>query len=101
DHHIVEMLAANAAVIHDHDVAGLEAFKTEALDTVFHRGSEIGQDALHPAAILRDHASFRIQQPAAIIAQLVDHHVVGGFRQNIGHFVGISDNSVAHDLDGN
>ena len=41
-----------------------------------------------------------VDQAAAIVAHLVDHHVVGGLAQRIRHLVGIGDDGVAHDLDG-
>ena len=99
DHHIVEMLAADAAMIHDHDVARRKSVEAVARNSVFHGGPEVGEENRQPAPVLRNHPPGRIEQPAAIIPHLVNHHVVGGLRQHIGHFVRIRNNGVAHDLD--
>ena len=99
DHDVVEMLAADVALVHHHDVAGLEAVEAVARDAVFDRDAEIGEEDRQAAAVLRDHARLRVDQPAAIVAHLVDHHVVGGLAQRIRHLVRIGDDGVAHDLD--
>ena len=100
EHHIVEMLPAGLAMVHDEDVAGLEAIKAPALDAVLHGHAEIGEEDGQAAAILRDHAALGVDEPATEVADLIDHHVVGRLAQRIGHFVGESDDGVAHDFDG-
>ena len=94
------MLAADLALVHDDDVAGREAVEPVARDAVGHRDAEIGEEDRQAAAVLRDHPRLRVDQPAAIVAHLVDHHVVGGLAQRVRHLVGIGDDGVAHDLDG-
>ena len=100
DHHVVEMLAADLALVHHDHVAGREAVEPVALDAVGDRDAEIGEEDRQAAAVLRDHPRLGVDQPAAIVAHLVDHHVVGGLGQRVRHLVGIGDDGVAHDLDG-
>src|SRR5690606_13453241 len=47
------------------------------------------------------HPGGRIEEPAAIVAHLVDHHVVGGLAQDIRHLVCIGDDGAAHHFHGN
>src|SRR5690606_29268909 len=42
-----------------------------------------------------------VDQAAAIVAHLVDHHVVGRLGQHVGHLVAIGDDGVAYHFDGN
>ena len=100
DHDIVEMLAADLAVIHDHDVARRETVKSVARDAVLHGDAEIGEKDRQAALVLRDHAAFAVDQATAEIAHLVDHHVVGRLAQRGRHLVRISVDGVTHDLDG-
>ena len=100
DHDVVEVLAADLALVHHHHVAGREAVEAVARDAVGDRDAEVGEEDRQAAAVLRDHARLRVDQAAAIVAHLVDHHVVGGLRQRVRHLVGIGDDGVAHDLDG-
>src|SRR5208282_3281555 len=67
---------------------------------VLHRHPEIGQKNRQTALVLRNHAAFAVDEATAKIPHLVDHHVVGGLAQRRRHFVGISVDRVAHDLDG-
>jgi len=94
------MLAADLALIHNDDVARREALEAVAGDAVGDRDAEVGEEDRQTAAVLRDHPRLGVDQPAAIVADLVDHHVVGRLRQRVGHFAGIGDDGVAHDLDG-
>src|SRR5262249_49108819 len=100
DHDIVEMLPAHETVVHDDDVAWREAAEAIALDAVLHRDAEVGEEDRQAALVLRDHSAFAIDQTAAEVAHLVDHHVVGGLAQCARHLVGIGIDGVAHDLDG-
>ncbi len=100
EHDVVEMLAADLALVHDDDVARREAVEAVALDAVGDRDAEIGEEDRQAAAVLRDHPRLGVDQPAAIVADLVDHHVVGGLGQRVRHLVGIGDDGVAHHLDG-
>src|SRR5215510_16412805 len=93
------MLAANLGLVHHHHVAGREAIEPVACYAVGDRNAEIGEEDRQPAAVLRDHARLRVDQPAAEIAHLVDHHVVGGLGERVSHLVGIGHDGVAHDLD--
>ena len=99
DDDIVEMLAADL-MIHDHDVARLEAIEAPALDAILDGDAKIGEEDRQAAAILRDHAAFGVDETAAKVADLVDHHIVGGFAQCIAHFIGVSDYGIANDFDG-
>src|SRR5262249_27637548 len=56
DHHVVEVLAAHEAVIHDDDVTGREAVESVTRDAVLHRDAEVGEEDRQPALVLRDHA---------------------------------------------
>src|SRR5262249_36207969 len=100
DHDVVEMLPAHEAVVHDNDVARREAAETIALDAVLHRDAQVREEEPQFAFVLRDHPAFAIDQAAAEVAYLVDHHVVGGLAQGPRHLVGIGIDGVAHDLDG-
>ena len=100
EHDVVEMLAADLALVHDDDVARREAVEAVARDAVGDRDAEVGEEDRQAAAVLRDHPRLGVDQPAAIVADLVDHHVVGGLGQRVRHLVGIGDDGVAHDLDG-
>jgi hypothetical protein len=100
DHDVVEMLPAHAAMIHDDDVAGRKTREPVARDAVLHRDAEVGEEDRQAASVLRDHAAVGVDQPAAEVAHLVDHHVVGGLAQRRRHLVGIGVDGVAHDLDG-
>jgi hypothetical protein len=99
DHHVVEMLPADLAVIHDDDIARREAGEPVALDPVLHGDAEIGEEDRQATLVLRDHAALRIDQSAAEIAHLVDHHVVGRLAQRRRHLVGVGIDGVAHDFD--
>src|SRR5262249_26348632 len=48
DHHVVEMLTADEAMIHDDDVAGREAVEPVARDAVLHRNAKIGKEDWQP-----------------------------------------------------
>jgi hypothetical protein len=100
EHDVVEVLAAHLALIHDDDVARREALEAVAFNPVGDRDAEVGEEDRQAAAVLRDHPRLGVDQSAAIVANLVDHHVVGRLRQRVGHLVGIGDDGVAHDLDG-
>ena len=96
DHDVVQMLTADLGMVHDHRITRLEAVETVALDPVEHRSPQIGQEDGQPALVLADHPPFGVDQPAAIIAHLVDHHVVGGLAQRRRHVFRIGDQRVAH-----
>ena len=100
DHHVVEMLAANIRMIHDQHVAGLKAVSAMHAHAVDDGRAEIGQENRQRAEILRQNIAFRIDDADAVVAHLVDHHVVGSLAQHGGHLVGDMGQAVAHDFDG-
>src|SRR6266852_2725231 len=100
DHDVVQMLAAHPAMVHHHDVARFETAQAVSLNAVFHSRPEIGEEDRQAAAVLRNHPPLYVEQTTAIVAHFVDHHVVGGFGEHIRHLVGIGDDGIAHDFNG-
>ena len=62
--------------------------------------TEIGEKDRQRAEILRQNVAFGIDDADAIVAHLVDHHVVGSLAQHGGHLVGDMRQAGAHDFDG-
>ena len=95
------MLTAYLALVHDHDIAGRKPVQPVALDAVLHRDAQIGQEDRQTTFILRNHARLGIQQAAAEIAHLENHHVIGRLAQRDRHLVRIRIYGVAYDFNRN
>ena len=98
DDHIVQVLATHARMVHDHHVTGRKAVQAIAFDAVLNRQTQVGQKDRQPAFVLANHASLHIDQAAAKVAHLVNHHVVGRLAQRQGHFFRIGDERMGHHL---
>ncbi len=88
DDDVVEMLARHRLMVGDDDVAGLEAVLAVALQPVDHEHAEVRDEVRHAADVLRDQFAPGAEQRRAVVAHLVDHHVVGGALQVGRHLVG-------------
>ena len=98
DDDVVEVLAGDRLVVGDDDVARLEALGAVALHAVDDDDAEVGDEVRDAADILRDQLALGVEQRGAIVAHLVDHHVVGGALQVGRHLVGDGGQRVADDL---
>ena len=87
-------------MIHDDHVAGLEPVQPVAFDSIQNRHAEISKEDRQTARILRYQAAFRIDQPAAEIAHLVDHHIIGRAAERRRHFFRIGNEGVADNFQG-
>ena len=81
------------------DVARLEAVAAVALHAVDDEDAEIGDEVRDAADILRDQLALSVEQRGAVVADLVDHHVVGGPLQIGSHLVGDGRQRVAEHLE--
>ena len=99
DDNVVEMLSGHRLMIGDNDVARLESVAAVALHAVDDEDAEIGNEVGDAADILRNQLAVRVEQRGAIVADLVDHHVVGGPLQIGGHLVGDGRQRVAEHLE--
>ena len=79
---------------------GLKSVAAVHAHAVDDRGSEIGEKDRQRAEILRENIAFGIDDADAVVAHLVDHHVVGSLAQHGRHLVGDMRQAVAHDFDG-
>ncbi len=95
------MLPGDTLMVHQDDVARREAGTSEALDPIFDHDAEIGHEVRDAADVLRDQPSVHVEQRAAIIADLVDHHVIRGALQIDGHLVGDRRQRVAQHFERN
>ena len=78
---------------------GLNPSLTVALHAVDDEDAEIGDEVGDAADILRNQLAVRVEQRGAIVADLVDHHVVRGPLQIGGHLVGDGRQRVAEHLE--
>jgi hypothetical protein len=72
----------------DAPVARLEAVLAEPLQAVADDDAEIGDEMGDAAHVLGNQPALGIEQGAAIILHLIDHHIVGGALQIDRHFAG-------------
>jgi hypothetical protein len=98
DHHVVQVLAAHAGVVHDDHIARGKAVQPKALNAVLHGNAQVGQKDGQAARVLADHAALGVNEAAAKVAHLVDHHVVGRLAQRQRHFFGVGDQGVGDHL---
>ena len=87
DDNVVEVLAGDRLVVGDDYVARLETAAAVALHAIDHQDAQIRNEVRDAADILRDQLALQIEQRGAIVAHLVDHHVVGGALQIGRHFI--------------
>jgi hypothetical protein len=97
---VVEVLPGHPLVVHDEAVAGLEPVDAVALDGVVDDDAEVGHEVGDAADVLRQEPALLVHERAAVVADLVDHHVVRPLLEVEGHLVGDGRERVAHDLDG-
>ena len=95
DDDVVEVLAGDRLVVGDDDVARLEAVGAVAPHAVGDENAEVGDEVRHAADVLRNELALGVEQRGAIVAHLVDHHVVGGALQVGRHLVGDGGQGVA------
>ena len=98
DHDVVEVLAAHIGMVHDQHVAGLETVPAMGAHAIDDRGPQIGEKNRQRAEVLRKNIAVRIDDANAVIAHLVDHHIVGSLAQDGGHFISDMSQAIAHDL---
>ena len=67
---------------------GLKPSRAVALHAVGDDHAEIGDEMRHAADVLRNQLALGVEQRGAVVAHLVDHHVVGGALQVGRHLVG-------------
>src|SRR5207244_3063758 len=84
---VVQMLPADTLVIRDDHIAGTEAVFAVPFDAVANHVAKIRDEVRYAADVLREQTPSRVEQAAAIIAHLIDHHVVRSALQDVRHLV--------------
>ena len=76
DAHVVQVLAGHPLVIGDDHVARREAVSAVLGHAVLDDHAEVGHEVGYAAQVLGQQPAVHVQQRAAVVADLVDHHVV-------------------------
>src|SRR5690606_2177429 len=98
DDDVVQVLATDMTVIHHQNVAFGKTVEAVFPDPVLHRDAEVGEEDRQATVVLRDHTTFDVDEAAAVVAHLVDHHVVGGLAESLSHLVCVGDDGIADDF---
>ena len=94
------MLSGDALVIGDDHIARMEAAHAVALDAVANDDAEVGDEVRDATHVLREQSSVDVEQAAAVVADLVDHHVERRALQHVRHLIGNRRQDVANHLEG-
>ena len=100
DHDVVQMLAADVGMVHDQHVARLKTVFSVHAHAIDDGRAEIGQKNRQRAKILGKNSTLGVHDADAIVAHLVDHHVVGSLAQHRGHLIGDMGQPLAHHFNG-
>jgi len=100
-HDVVQVLARGGLVVVQQHVAGAEARSAIPRDRVLHHYAQVRNKVRHAADVLRDQRAVRVEQRRAVVAHLVDHHVVRRALQIHAHLVGDGRQRVADDFERN
>jgi len=95
------VLPRDALVIRDHHVARLKSVHAVAGDAVANDYAHVRDEVGNTAGVLRQQPAARVEQAAAVVAHLVDHHVARGALHHLRHLVGDCRQRVPDDLEGN
>src|SRR5207244_5652114 len=74
--YVVQMLAADALVIGDDHIARMETVFAVTFHSVANHNAEVRYEVRDPADVLRQQAAPGVEQAAAIVTDVVDHHVL-------------------------
>ncbi len=74
--HVVQVLPSRGLMVVQKHVAGLEARSAVARDRVLDDHAEIRDEMRDAADVLRDQRAVGVEQRGAVVAHLIDHHVV-------------------------
>ena len=86
-HHIVQVLATDALVIHEDRVTRLKGLFLEPIDGVLDHDVEVGDEVRDAPDVLGEQLPVRAHDGAGEVPHLVDHHVVGRALQILRHLV--------------
>ena len=92
------MLPADTLVIGDDHIARTETVFAVTFQSIPDHVAQIRDEVRHPADVLRQQSSPGVEQAAAIVAHFVDHHVVRGSLQQVGHLIRDSRKHIANDF---
>jgi hypothetical protein len=81
------MLTAHALVIRDNHIARLETVFAVTFYSIADHVSQIRDEMRHTTDVLAQQAAPGIEQTAAVVTNLVNHHVVRSPLQHVRHLI--------------
>ena len=99
DHHVIQVLPRHRLMIGNDHIVRLETVLAISLHPIDDDHAEISNEVRDAAHVLGDQLALGVEKCSAIVAHLVNHHVVGGALQVSRHFIGDGRQRVADDLE--